>query len=813
MGLGGLDFFAFVFSGHIVPSSGISLPKLPRAIPERGSTEMNVERILQAVTKNENYQGQITYRRYLPGREASFAEPASPLPRELSASLKRAGIERLYSHQAAALDAAHRGENVVVVTPTASGKTLCYNLPVLSRLLEDPSARALYIFPTKALTQDQLAGVDGFGLVPTAVYDGDTPDTMKADIRHQARIILTNPDMLHLGILPNHLKWHDVFANLRFVVIDEIHAYRGVFGTQVAHILRRLRRLAAHHGANPQFILTSATIANPAEHAERLTGLPVTLIEGSGAPQGAREFLFWRVPQGTSYLREVVWLLNVLLEQQARTIAFARARQVVERILRQVRQELPRQLAGRLVSYRGGYLVAERRVIEQDLFSGKLLGVVATNALELGIDVGEMEVCLIAGYPGTIASTWQQAGRVGRRERDSLVIFLAVANPLDQYFLRHPEAFFAKPTESALIDTTNPYLLLGQARCAAQELPISTTDLSFWDPVLLDLLHILEEDGQVTKVDGRWFYSGQDYPAEKVNLRTCGSTIQLRNRGEKNRLVGTMDGHTAFSEAHPGAIYLHQGETYRVEELDLPGETAYLRRVDVDYYTMVGRDKTTEILETLAEKELHGHRFGFGQLRVRSRVTGYIKKHEFSGQVLGGESLSLPEEVLETTGMWFCPSKELVEKVKAAGLDLMGGLHATEHAAIALLPLFAMCDRGDVGGLSITAHPQTQEPTVFIHDAYQGGVGFAERGYERSEELLAATLEAVVSCSCENGCPSCIHSPKCSNFNRPLDKEAAIMLLYGLLGRDYEPQTAGSVTGMEKQNLKRLLGRLKGATA
>ena len=774
---------------------------------------MDVNAILRAITTHDSYAGQITYRRHLPERPAAYAEPAAPLPEELQARLERAGVRRLYTHQAAALDAVRRGENIVVVTPTASGKTLCYNLPVLTELVADPSARALYIFPTKALTQDQLEGVQRFGLVPAAVYDGDTPDTVKGDIRRTARIVLTNPDMLHLGILPNHLKWHDFFAHLKFVVVDEIHAYRGVFGTQVAHILRRLRRLAAHHGAGPQFILTSATIANPAEHAQHLTGLPVTLIAGSGAPQGARDFLFWRVPQHTTYLREAVWLLEVLLAERARTIAFARARQVVERILRQVRQELTAPLAGRLVGYRGGYLAVERREIEHELFSGRLLGVVTTNALELGIDVGEMEVCLIAGYPGTIASTWQQAGRVGRRERDSLVIFIAVANPLDQYFLRHPEAFFDKPTESALIDAANPYLLLGQARCAAQELPLAPADLALWDPVLVDLLTLLEEDGQVTRADGRWFYTGQDYPAEKVNLRTTGSTFQLRDRGEKNRLVGTMDGHTAFSEAHPGAIYLHQGETYRVEELDIPGETAYLRRVDVDYYTMVGREKSTEILETLAEKELYGHHFAVGRLRVRTRVTGYIKKHELTGQVLGGESLSLPEEVLETVGMWFSPSAELAAKVQAAGLDFMGGLHAVEHAAIALLPLFAMCDRSDVGGLSTTIHAQTGEPTVFIHDAYEGGVGFAEKGYEKAEELLAATLEAVATCPCENGCPSCIHSPKCSNFNRPLDKEAAILILHGLLGQEYQPAAPTGVKALERANLARLVGRLKGATA
>ncbi|NLG86713.1 MAG: DEAD/DEAH box helicase [Firmicutes bacterium] len=774
---------------------------------------MDIEKTLLAIQSHKKYTGQIVYRRHLPGQEATFTVPEQPLPTAISDCLTHGGITRLYTHQAAALDAACRGENIVVVTPTASGKTLCYNLPVLTKLVTDKRARALYLFPTKALTQDQLATVNNFGLVPAAVYDGDTPDSAKAAIREQARIILTNPDMLHLGILPNHLKWHEFFSQLQFVVIDEIHTYRGVFGTQVAHVIRRLRRLAQEHGADPQFILTSATIANPKQHAECLTGLPVTLITGSGAPEGPRDFIFWRVPQHTTYLSEVAWLLEVLLQEQARTIAFARARQVVERILHRVQLQVEAPLAQRLMAYRGGYLAAERRNIEHALFSGKLWGVVATNALELGIDVGDMDVCLIAGYPGTIASTWQQAGRVGRRERPSLVIFIAVANPLDQYFLRHPEVFFDKPTESALIDTANPYLLLGQACCAAQELPLSTRDLSLWDPVLLDLLVILEEDGEIVQGDGRWFYVGQDYPAQKVNLRTTGSTFLLREQGASNRLIGTMDRHTAFSEAHPGAVYLHQGETYRVKELDVAQQTAYLSKVDVDYYTMVGRQKNTEILTTLAEKELHGHLFAIGQLKVRTKVTGYIKKHEITGQVLGGENLFLPEEVLETMGMWFSPSPELVARVQQAELDLMGGLHAVEHAAIAMLPLFAMCDRNDVGGLSTTLHTQTGRPTVFIHDAYQGGVGFAEKGFEQAEELLAATLEAVATCPCDNGCPNCIHSPKCSNFNRPLDKEAAIMLLYGLLGQEHEQQTRKNLSPLRRQNIVRHLRQLKGVEA
>ncbi|HKM40163.1 MAG TPA: DEAD/DEAH box helicase [bacterium] len=741
---------------------------------------MNIEKIISAIENSPHYQGQICYRRHLPGQAAHFAIPAQWPPSAVKAYLNRMGIDRLYTHQAQAFDAVQRKENIVVVTPTASGKTLCYNLPVLSRLTENKQARALYLFPTKALAQDQLAIIDDSGLVPAAVYDGDTPNTMKPAIRDEAQVVLTNPDMLHLGILPNHLKWHQFLSHLQYVVIDEIHTYRGVFGTQVAHVIRRLRRLAREHGAKPQFILTSATIANPKQHAQRLIGLPVTLIHGGGAPQGEREFIFWRVPANRTYISEAVWLLKTLLRQQARTIAFARARQVVERILRQVQQQSG-SLNRQIMAYRGGYLASERRTIEAALFSGRLSGVVATNALELGIDVGAMDVCLIAGYPGTIASTWQQSGRVGRRGRPALIIFMAVANPLDQYFLRQPQALFEKPTESALIDTANPYLLLGQARCAVHELPLSRADLALWDPILVDLLTILEEDGEVIAGAGRWYYLGQDYPAQKANLRTCGATFLLRDRSADNRLLGTMDYHTAFSEAYPGAIYLHQGETFQAQELDLDQKVAYLRRADVDYYTMVSREKKTEILATLAQKEQPGYGLAFGQLKVRTKVNGYIKKHERTGQVLGGENLSLPEQTLETMGMWLLPAKELVAQIEVARLDLMGGLHALEHAAIALLPLFAMCDRNDIGGLSTTLHKQTGRPTIFIHDAHQGGVGFAEQGYQLVEKLLAATLEAVAGCICDHGCPSCIYSSKCSNFNRPLDKKAAIMLLQGLV--------------------------------
>ncbi|MGI5839511.1 MAG: DEAD/DEAH box helicase [bacterium] len=764
--------------------------------------------LLGKIRRHPRYRDQIVHIEHLSPQAAEYGTLTRPLAGLLERHLREKGIERLYVHQTEAVDAVRRGEHIVTVTPTASGKTMCYNLPVLDGLLAAPEGRALYIFPTKALSRDQYDSICSFGTpLAAAVYDGDTPDQTKALLRENANIIITNPDMLHMGILANHLKWHSFFANLRYVVIDEIHSYRGVFGTHVGHVLRRLRRICRHYGASPAFVLSSATIANPGEHAERLVGLPVRVIDNNGAPRGESHFVLWRQPERTSLVSEVAWLFAALLRGQARTIAFSRARQATERILRQTRRELEgTSLAEKVLAYRGGYLAKERRQIEAALFQGQARGVVSTNALELGIDVGDLDVCVIAGFPGTIASTWQQAGRVGRRQRDSLIFFIAVTNPLDQYFLRHTEALFRRPTEEALIDPENPYILLSHALCLAHELPVTEADFAFWSGTLRDLLVILADDGLVAAAGGKIYYSGQGFPADKVNIRTASAgTFQLRDAGDAGRLIGVIDGAAAYSETHPGAVYMHQGETYVVRELDTEKTTVRLDKAEVDYYTVVKRDKKTEILATREEKEMFGNRVGLGELKVTTKVTGFVKKHELSGQVLGGGTLSLPEQVLETIGMWLTVNEEIETKVKEAGRNLMGGIHAIEHAAIGLLPLFVMCDRNDIGGLSVLAHSQTGRPTVFIHDAYNGGVGFSEKAYRDIERLLLTTLEAVRECACDSGCPSCIYSPKCSNFNQPLDKEAAIMLLHYLLGQEYTPRPAV----VQRQNLVPLLRRMK----
>ncbi|MFZ5644632.1 MAG: DEAD/DEAH box helicase [Bacillota bacterium] len=772
-----------------------------------------MEELIQSIKTSIHYKNQIVHMKTIHPREASYGHLRAPLHPAIEKALTEKGISSLYTHQTLAIEKVRAGINTVVVTPTASGKSLCYNIPVLDRLLNVTQACALYLFPTKSLGQDQLGAISDLNVPVTAgIYDGDTPDGEKASLRENGRIIISNPDMIHRGILPNHLKWHRFFSNLQYIVIDELHNYRGVFGTHMSHLLRRLRRVCSHYGSNPVFIMCSATIANPSEHASRLTGLPVEVVDENGAPRGKTSFVLWKPPSRMPYMKEVAWLLALLIEKKYRTIAFSRSRQVTERILRFARGGLGEKLSSQLMAYRGGYLANERRAIEKALFTGNVTGVVSTNALELGIDVGGLDVCIIAGFPGTIASTWQQAGRVGRQKKESLVIFIAVENPLDQYFIRNSGALFSHPSENALVDPANPYLLMGHVLCAAHELPVRECDCLLWDDVFIDILALLVEDTDIILSEETYYYNGQIYPSERVNIRSSSpASYHLRDAGQKNRLVGILDGSAALSEVYPGAVYMHQGETYVVKDLDTETATAYMQKTDTDYYTMCRREKSTEIISVTRQKELYGNTVFTGQIRVTTRVTGYIKKHETTGQVLGGGDLNLPEQVMETTGTWIVFNDLVADSAKRHNYDLMGGLHAMEHAAIGLLPLFAMCDRNDLGGLSTVSHPQTAKPTVFIHDTCHGGVGFSEKGYDEIKSLLEETLKAISYCDCYDGCPSCIHSPKCSNFNRPLDKECARMILSLATGCEYAPPdiSSGGLDSALKENLKRTLSSFR----
>jgi len=761
-------------------------------VPRRAS--FDIDAFLAEVQRDRGYGGQIVHRRSLPARSARYASLEPPLPNALRERLRALGIARLYTHQAAAVDAVRRGEHIAVVTPTASGKTLCYNLPVLEHLVEHPQDRAIYLFPTKALAQDQRDALEEFDLpdLQVATYDGDTPPGDRKRIRERAHILLTNPDMLHVGILPQHFRWAEFLRRLRFVVIDDMHIYRGVFGSNVANILRRLRRVCALHGARPQFICASATIANPQEFTERLLGLNVTVIENGGAPQGPREVVLWNPPYldearltRRSPYSEATWLFSTLVKRGVRTIAFTKARKVTELIYRYAATRLEKEApatAERISPYRAGYLPEERRRIEQRLFKGDLVGVVSTSALELGIDVGGLDAAVLVGYPGTIASTWQRIGRAGRGRAPSLAVLIALDDALDQYLMRHPDYLFSRPSEHAVIDPENPYILAAHLRCAAAELPIWNGDKLLFGPRTLEVAEILEEHGDLVRRRDRWYWLvPKRYPASEVEVRAASGDIYRIIEAEARRLLGTVDAARAFEQVHPGAIYLHQGETYAVRRLDLAEKVAHVAPSAADYYTQPRVLTDVTILAQREERPWGPTTAWFGDVDVTSQVIEFVRKQLFTETVLGSEPLDLPEQTLSTTALWFTIPPDLVRAVADHGLDLPGGIHAVEHAAIGLLPLYAMCDRWDLGGVSYPRHPQTDVPTIFVYDGHPGGVGITEKGFALLDELMAATLDAIASCPCESGCPSCIQSPKCGNLNNPLDKAAAILLLRGLL--------------------------------
>jgi DEAD/DEAH box helicase domain-containing protein len=757
---------------------------------------MNFDGYLHDLRRAAFYKGQIAHIQHVPPRTARYGELERPLTPALQERLQALGVSRLYTHQADAVNAARDGEHVTVVTATASGKTLCYNLPVLDAVLEDRHARAFYLFPTKALAQDQLGKLNDFGLFPTvrfATYDGDTPSADRRFIKKGAHIVLTNPDMLHLGILPYHATWSAFLANLKYVVVDEMHTYRGVFGAHVAHILRRLRRICAFYGAEPQFLCCSATIANPEHLTARLTGIeaPIVVSE-NGAPSGPRTFVFWNPPlidaeQATrrSANVEATALFTDLVEQGVRNITFAKARKSAELILRYARNEFDRrapELSRRIMSYRAGYTPQERRAIEQGLFAGKLIGVTATNALELGVDVGGLDATVLTGYPGTIASTWQQAGRAGRGGDESLSILIALDNPLDQFLMRHPDYFFGRPHERAIVDPDNRRILAQHLLCAAYERSLAWEELPRFGPNAKSALDGLEEQGKIAYRNGKWRFTGTDYPAANVNIRSASDITYRIVDAEYGKLIGTIEGNVAFKTVHEGAIYLHMGETYLVEKLDITDRTATVRPAEVSYYTEPRENSHILILDTKTSRDLVHTRAHFGEVVVTNRVVGYRRKRLFSDEVLEVEDLDLPEQTFETEAFWFTVPNTLLKTLVTAGADLGGSIHAIEHAAIGMMPLLSTCDRWDVGGVSHPAHPDTGLPTIFIYDGYPGGVGIAEATYATLQELLQATHAIIADCPCAEGCPSCVQSPKCGNNNEPLDKQGARYLLELLLG-------------------------------
>jgi DEAD/DEAH box helicase domain-containing protein len=734
-------------------------------------------------------------------RGASLVE-LPELPRELVRALDAMGAKRLYSHQLEAYERVRAGENVIVATATASGKSLCYKIPAFRNALENASSRALFLYPTKALAQDQLQKTSKLMLrgVHPATYDRDTPKALRAEVRKRANVILTNPDMLNVALLPNHDSlWADFFKNLKIVAVDEAHLLRGVFGSHVAAVLRRLRRVAELHGASPRFVLTSATIANPLELAEVLTGVPFSLVDDDGASAGERQVIFRNPPlkdeekgDRRSMLTEGAFVFSKLVSQGVRTIAFAKSRKSAELIYRYAADRLGPDLARRISPYRAGYTVRERREIEGRLFEGKLLGVVSTNALELGVDVGALDAVVCCGYPGSVASIWQQWGRAGRGKEPSLAVYIAGRDSLDQYLYENPEKVLGRRVEAARLTLENPYILGPHLLAAAHEAPLEDEDEEYfgyaYEPVVEDLV----ESGALVRSGGRMHYTRGDNPAWDISLRSAdsGSVLVADREGE---VIGSVEARRAPMDLHPGATYLHRGRAYEVEDLNLPSHTALVRRVPNRYYTKVKVDTDVEIIEESETRELpNGSALHWGRVRTTDVATFYKKIQVQDSREIGVFPLDLPPTTFETRGLWVTlpPLPPPQGNARPNFVEFLGSLHAAEHAFIGLLPLFAMCDRGDIGGLSIAMHRQTRLPTIFVYDGYPGGVGISERGYDTFEEVARDTLGVLARCPCKKGCPACVQSPKCGNWNEPLSKDGAVRVLRYLLGQASRYPTA-----------------------
>ncbi|MGB8649942.1 MAG: DEAD/DEAH box helicase [Mycobacteriales bacterium] len=767
------------------------------------------ETLLQRLLLDPTRAARVTHVEHVPAREGRRTDWPVWVPQLLVDRLGLQGVPAPWEHQALAADLARGGQSVVVATGTASGKSLAYLLPVLSALLEDERATALYLSPTKALATDQLRAVRALNLtqVRAATYDGDTPREERDWVRRFGSLVLTNPDMLHRSVLPRHSDFARFLRGLRYVVVDECHTYRGVFGSHVAQVLRRLRRVCDRYGASPVFVLASATASDPEVSASRLVGLPVVAVTEDASPRGTTDFALWEPPLLDSFAgehgapvrrsatAETGDLLADLVVEGARTIAFVRSRRGAEAVAvnarRAVLEAVP-ELATRVAAYRAGYLPEERRELERRLQSGDLLGVAATNALELGVDVAGLDAVVLSGWPGTVASVWQQAGRAGRAGQGALAVFVARDDPLDTYLVHHPESLFGRPVEATVLDPANPYVLGPHLCCAAAELPLTQEDLPlFGEPEQVELLLAdLVRRGLLRHRPRGWFWTSRERP--DADLRGAGGPpVRLVEAGT-GRLLGTVDHSSAHAQAHTGAVYLHQGESYLVEELDLDEAVALVRPDEPDYSTSARDVTDIRVVETLQHTALEGVTLAFGTVDVTHQVVAYLKKRLGSGEVLGEEPLDLPPQQLRTRAVWYTVSPELLEQAELAWADIPGAAHAAEHAAIGLLPLFATCDRWDIGGVSTALHGDTGLATVFVYDGHPGGAGFAERGYRRAAAWLRATREAIAACECAAGCPSCVQSPKCGNGNEPLDKAGAVRLLDVVLASGLEHDDPGA---------------------
>lgn len=745
-----------------------------------------VDEYIQALLGYDRIASQIRAHRVIEPLEADYSNKEHNLSPGISTYLSKEGITRLYSHQAEALEIVRSGSDLVVATPTASGKSMTYNLPVIEDLSRNPSSTAIYLFPLKALAQDQIKIIDRIAsclgplsTLRSAIYDGDTTDTERRKIRNNPpSILVTNPEMLHLSIVPYHHLWESFIRNLKYVVIDEIHTYRGVFGSNMAWVLRRLKRICRYYGAAPLFIMISATIGNPEELASGLTNKKVRGIRKSGAPQGKKHFVMIdAIEEGSSV---TISLLKSAMARGLRTIVYCQSRKMTELIALWASRHSG-EFKERISSYRAGFLPEERRKIEKKMAYGELLAVVSTSALELGIDIGGLDLCILVGYPGTVMSTWQRAGRVGRRNRASAVVLVGGEDALDQYIMSSPDSFFGMPPEQAVINPLNPVIMKRHLECAASELLLHADDLqngafSEERALLFEALQVLESEGKILMTaDGKGYIASRKYPQRSLNLRGIGSSFKIMNK-ENSEIIGDIDGHRVFSDTHPGAVYLHRGNHYEVSELDLKKSLVLVAETGPYFFTRSRNIKDTKIVSAERAAFAGSAAVFFGRLEVTEKVTSYEKRLVKGQKLIAVNMLDLPQRSFETEGLWIEIPEKIKESLISEEMHFMGAIHALEHAMIGLLPMLVMSDRNDFGGISIPFHPQTGKACVFIYDGFPGGMGLSRSAFDRMEELLWKVERLISSCRCEGGCPACVHSPKCGSGNRPIDKFAALFL-------------------------------------
>jgi DEAD/DEAH box helicase domain-containing protein len=749
-----------------------------------------VSEYLAALHASDRYGPQVVARRRILPSASCYSEDFPPLDPALRQGLQSLGINRLFNHQHQAITEILAGKNVVVATPTASGKSLIYNLPVVNELYSATPGHALYLFPLKALARDQMAALLrlGAGLEPqpqqrqhplAALFDGDIPARERKKITSRPpTALITNPEMLHLALLPYHHNWAVFFASLRYVVIDEMHSYRGVFGSHMSWVIRRLQRIAAHYGARPTFILLSATIGNPRELGEMLLGEKVSVITESGAPQAEKEIILLNPFNGAAHAAGQ--LLEAAMKRGLRTIVYTKSRKMTELIHLWSAPRLG-ALANRLSAYRAGFLPEERREIEEKLFSGELLGVVSTSALELGIDIGDLDICILVGYPGSILSTMQRAGRVGRGRRHSATILVGGEDALDQYFMRQPEDFFARTPESAVLNHFNPAIVDQHLRCAAAENLLVENEKLLQNSLIRERVDSLSKSGALleTASGGKWLAAAR-YPHRQVSLRGGGRQMAIID-GQSGEIVGEIDAIRGMRDCHPGALYLHRTTSYLVDRFDFESGEVVVHRESPLYFTRPLSEKRTEIVSVASRRNCSAAELSFGVLKVSEKITGFQRWHSKTRKLLGTLPLDLPELVIDTEGTWLDIPAEVLDGLEKRQYHVMAALHSLEHALIALLPLFILCDSSDLGGISCPMHPQTEKATIFLYDGHAGGIGLSREAYQLMDKLLRQAHRTVESCPCENGCPSCVHSSRCGSGNRPIDRLACVALLATLL--------------------------------